>query len=317
MRLILLSLFFVMASALGQEVALQGMCTSNASTNLKGVNGFGSAKEITKPLYYVTIVNQNELTLVGLDEVKKVYRGLGNQGKLVPQNAWSFSDGFTDVTLYAIKNDMPVIMNVESKTSPPYYWGPCSISESSLSSYVGTIYAEPIVQNNQGKLTSCGIQFASYIKDFAYHQGQRYYITGSFGIRKTNENGAVIFLKLITDKVDSLGKLSNKPEKPNFAYLKSSKNLTTAKSVIQQFDGESGSLLTAYKLDKQSSDLMLDMSFTNKISVVFNRTRNGQDIEVPIDLNVESIDGLGKVINNLNTMNTYKNCMDEFVKSFK
>ena len=87
--------------------------------------------------------------------------------------------------------------------------------------------------------------------------------------------------------------------------------------MIQQFDGESGSLLTAYKLDKQSSDLMLDMSFTNKISVVFNRTRNGQDIEVPIDLNVESIDGLGKVINNLNTMNTYKNCMDEFVKSFK
>ena len=34
-----------MASALGQEVALQGMCTSNASTNLKGVKGIESAKE--------------------------------------------------------------------------------------------------------------------------------------------------------------------------------------------------------------------------------------------------------------------------------
>ena len=318
MRLILLSLFFVMASALGQEVALQGMCTSNASTNLKGVKGIESAKEITKTLYYATIVNQDELTLVGLDEVKKIYRGLGNKGKLVPQNAWSFSDGFTDVTLYAIKNDMPVIMNVESKSSSPYYWGTCSLSESSLSSYIGTIYAEPSIQYGQGRLSSCGIEFAYYVNDFIYHQGQRYYITGSFGVREAGQNGFLGYLKVITSKVNSLGKFDGKPEKPNFAYLRSSSGQSNAKSIFRSFDSDDpGALFTAFNLDKPTLDILLGTLVSNKITVAFNRSPSGLDVEIPIDLTVESINGNGQPLNSQKTMTAFKKCMSDFSKNFK
>jgi len=318
MRLILLSLFFVMASALGQEVALQGMCTSVASTNIKDANGFGSAKEIAKPLYYATIVNQNELTLVGLDEVKKVYRGLGNKGKLVPQNAWSFSDGFTDITLYALKNDMPVLMNVESKTSPPYYWGPCSLSESSLSSYIGTTYTEPNIQYDQGRLSGCGIEFAYYLNDFTYHQGQRYNITGSFGVKEAGQNGILGYLKIFTTKINSLGKFDGKPEKPNFAYLRSSSGQSNAKSIFRSFDSDvPGGLFTVFNLDKPTLDILKGALVTNKITVAFNRMQNGLDVEIPIDLTVESINGSGKPLISQKTMTAFKKCMSDFSTNLK
>jgi hypothetical protein len=319
MRKIFLLLFFVFTSAFGQDVALQGVCTSNISTNIKGINGIEKGKEIAKPVYYATIVNHNELTLVGSDEVKKVYRGNGNKGKLEPQNEWSFSDGFTDITLLAVKFDMPVLMYVQSKASPPYFWGPCSISESSLSSYVGTIYAEPSIQKNQGKLISCGIEFSSFIKDFAYYQGQRYMVTGSFGVREGGQNGLLVgYLKVITSRVNSLGKFDGNPEKPNFIYLKSASGKINAKSIINQFDSDApGGLFAVFNLDKPTMDILFGAISSNKITVVFNREKNGLDVEVPIDLTVESINGNGSPKKSQKAINAYKSCIDDLIKSFK
>jgi hypothetical protein len=317
MRVAFFIMIFLVNAVYGQDLAFEGICSSSSSTMNKGAEGLKSAKELPNPVVYAALISKNEL-LLSNSNVEKKYSGMNNQGELKNNNAWLYSDGFTDITLLALKNDTPILMNIQSKVSPPYFWGPCSLRESESLNYVGTLYVEPSIQRTQGTLTSCGFEFGAYYKDFTYSKGQRYSMSGSFGIRDAGKNGITGYVKLITQKVDSFGKPDGDAEKPNYIYLKTFNGKDTSKNTLFSFDSDTpGGLFSAFKLDSNTTEILMDVINTKNIKIVYNRQKNSLDAEIPIDLTVESVNSNGKPVNGLKSIKAYKKCIDEFTQKTK
>ena len=92
---------------------------------------------------------------------------------------------------------------------------------------------------------------------------------------------------LLTLKVGVKSLVENSPTvRPNFSYLQT-KSKSTAKVKQQAADGDEGFRLFAYSLFDQTALALLDeMLESRKVTVAFNRRKNGMDVLVPIDLDV-------------------------------
>ena len=313
MKMALLFILMILTSnAFSEEKGYQGICSKASKTNIKGVAGIKSSEVLENEIFIASIIDSSELILLLDKNEKLTYSGINNDSDLRRESEWNFSNGFEDITIYFLK-DGRYIFHTESKSSPPHYWGSCILSEAPLSSYVGTLYIQPNTFLTEGKPNSCGLEFGAYVKDFPYNQGKRYYITGSFGFNKIGNKKVTPYLKVITNKVTPFGKFVVKPEKPFFAYLKlNAKN--NSKSVFKNFDSDApGGLFTVFNTDITTVEIIKSALENKTISIMFNRNQGGYDLEVPIDLTVDSLKENGEKNFSLKPINEFKKCIESIL----
>ena len=107
--------------------------------------------------------------------------------------------------------------------------------------------------------------------------------------------------------------LGNHPiVRPNFAYLQT-KSHSTAKAKQQTANGDEGFRLFAYSLyDTPIMSLFEEMMDSRKITIGFNRKKNGMDVAVPLDLDVIDVEDAGgdKVVRKRSkeTVENFTNC---------
>lgn len=131
-----------------------------------------------------------------------------------------------------------------------------------------------------GELQGCTLVYRAVQADSAYLGGKPVVIVGNIGV---GQLGAVLAL---TMKV-GVKELGDHPfVRPNFAYLQT-KSHSTAKAKQQTRDGDEGFSLFVYSLyDSSVMDLFTEMMDSRKVTVAFNRRKNGIDVLVPVDFDV-------------------------------
>lgn len=132
-----------------------------------------------------------------------------------------------------------------------------------------------------GELQGCTLVYRAVQTDSAYLGGKSIVIVGNIGIIQF---GANLRLKL---KVGVKELVGNRPfVRPNFAYLQT-KSHSTAKAKQKAIDGDEGFSLFVYSLyDPSVLALYVEMMDLGKVTVAFNREKNGIDVLVPVDLDV-------------------------------
>ena len=140
-----------------------------------------------------------------------------------------------------------------------------------------------------GELQGCTLVYMAVQYDDAYPDGKPVVIVGNIG---TGQFGANVILTL---KVGVKNLVGNGPiVRPNFAYLQT-KSYSTAKVKQSARNGDEGFRLYVYSLfDPKVLDLYKEIMDSGKVTVGFNRKKDGMDVLVPIDLSVsdaESPDG--------------------------
>lgn len=132
-----------------------------------------------------------------------------------------------------------------------------------------------------GELQGCTLVYRAVQADSAYLGGKPVVIVGNIGI---GQFGAVLGLALKVGVKELVG--DHPFVRPNFAYLQT-KSHSTAKAKQQTGAGDDGFSLFAYSLyDSSVMELLMEMIDTKKVTVAFNRKKNGMDVLVPVDLDV-------------------------------
>lgn len=134
---------------------------------------------------------------------------------------------------------------------------------------------------SMGNTWGCTFVYSAVYPDDVYLKGTPVAIDGSISLFQFGEKLG-LQLKVGLKKLAGVGSI--KP--PNFAYLKSENYSTEkARSVIR--DGDAGHRLFDYSLyEPQVIGVYNELLASGKVTVAFNRKKNGNDVLVPVDLRV-------------------------------
>ncbi len=134
-----------------------------------------------------------------------------------------------------------------------------------------------------GELQGCTLVYRAVQADHAYLDGKPVAIVGNIGVNRFGEN------VLLTLKIGVKELTGDHPiVRPNFAYLQTkTKSTAKAKQLVKAQDVDDRFRLFAYSLDDPSVLGMFDeIMSTGKVTVAFNRKKDGMDVLVPVDINV-------------------------------
>lgn len=148
---------------------------------------------------------------------------------------------------------------------------------------------------SSGILHSCTLVYRAVHPDYAYRNGNPAIIVGSIGVRYFGAKSRMILTLKIGVKDISI---PNAPFiRPYFAYLQTP-NAATAKSTHKSMNGDEGFRLIAIELNETTTNLVMEMLEANKVTIGFNRKKDGLDVLVPIDLTVfdAEVSDAGKVV---------------------
>jgi len=140
-----------------------------------------------------------------------------------------------------------------------------------------------------GNTWGCTFVYSAVYPDDVYLKGTPVAIDGSISLFQFGEKLG-LQLKVGVKKLAGVGSI--KP--PNFAYLKTENYSTeNARQVIR--DGDAGHRLFDYSLYEPTVvGVYNEMLSSGKITVAFNRKKDGKDVLVPVDLRVIDSDVLKK-----------------------
>ena len=138
-----------------------------------------------------------------------------------------------------------------------------------------------------GNTWGCTFVYSAVYPDDIYLKGTPVAIDGNISLFQFGEKLG-LQLKIGVKKLAGVGSI--KP--PNFAYLKT-ENYSTEKARQVIRDGDAGHRLFDYSLyEPQVVGVYNEMLSSGKVTVVFNRKKDGKDVLVPVDLRVIDSDVL-------------------------
>ena len=132
-----------------------------------------------------------------------------------------------------------------------------------------------------GSLKGCQLVFLAVTADRIYLNGNQVAVNGSIVLRGSDK-GLGLALKVGLKDMT----LGTQFERPAFAYLQTP-SASTAKAKQQSFDGEDGYKMFVYSgTDKEILELLRELMDAGKVTIGYNRRKNGMDVLVPLDLTV-------------------------------
>jgi hypothetical protein len=173
------------------------------------------------------------------------------------------------------------------------------VHASAIENLVGTMFVKFIEQRREGQREGCSMEYRSLFRDHTYAQGALYTLFGSFSVTLHSSGLPLMGLKVGTQrlvaKTDRTG-LELTPESPHFAYLSNDNGVSNPTAIIDSMnsDTEGAKFFVFDFFSDESSDLIVGLSSSRKLNVVFNRRKNGPDLSIPLDLTVISTSKEGK-----------------------
>jgi hypothetical protein len=154
----------------------------------------------------------------------------------------------------------------------------------SIPGLIGTIYAKHERHQTAGMLEGCAINFSVIFQDHVYRQGRPAMAQGAVVLYVTDPAKPYLALKL---GVSAVGQPKAAAEVPALAYLQSESGNT---AVGMKWAGESpdykGFGLWVAGITNESAAVLQDILSGVPFSVGFNRTQNGRDVLVSVDVHV-------------------------------
>ncbi|UVT15094.1 MAG: hypothetical protein H8K04_14885 [Nitrospira sp.] len=154
-----------------------------------------------------------------------------------------------------------------------------------LSTLVGTIGVQFQSVQAGGKRQGCSLVFSVVGQDQAYRRGAFVALVGNITFwANQDQTAAVVSFKLGTSMAPHA---DAEAEAPYFAYLQTPHG-TTATSKFLQYEAPDtpGTRIFAYALDDKVLSVLKDIVDGAQVTIGFNRTKDGLDVLVPLDLSV-------------------------------
>lgn len=169
----------------------------------------------------------------------------------------------------------------------------------------------------QGTLVACDLSYKAVTKSSKYEQDATYGVAGNIGVGVNGTRKELFgILKITVSKLDlKSAKGSAVKKKPYFAYLQAPNGINDAKSFNKSGDTDPpAGLFSIFDFGGSYVDVFTQLVETKKVSVVFNLTKNGSDIVVPLDLTVKTMDSNGKRIYSSEAVESYVACSRSLMK---
>ena len=159
--------------------------------------------------------------------------------------------------------------------------GALSIASGADDSVFGTYWVQFQPFQVKGELQGCQLNYMTVAADHAYLNGDMVAVNGSIVLRAVDADLALM-LKVGLKNISK----SSEYKRPTFAYLQTA-SASTAKAPQKAVDGDPGYKLFVYSATDAVTMRVLEELMTNSnISIGYNRTSNGLDVLVPLDLSV-------------------------------
>ena len=134
----------------------------------------------------------------------------------------------------------------------------------------------------EGHLKGCSLVYLAVQADRAYLNGRPVVVNGSIQVRETSKNQLGLIFKIGLKDISVPGLPFVRPA---FAYFQTEGG-TTASAKQEIVDGDAGYKLFAVKMDAHLLKILEGLKIEGKISIGYNRKKNGMDVITPLDLSV-------------------------------
>jgi hypothetical protein len=145
-----------------------------------------------------------------------------------------------------------------------------------------TVVIDFFKETSLGKLTTCGLEYKSIVKDEPYKLGRPVILVGSLIIpySKGKKQSAIIKVKAFDISISQSGKLLRKMFEIPYAYLRLSGKIYAGKE-FGKLRCEDGGFCAVYV--KEWSEIIISM-IANKLEITYMRREGGPDVTAKIDI---------------------------------
>lgn len=168
-----------------------------------------------------------------------------------------------------------------------------------------------------GRLEGCSLVFTALARDTAYLRGELVVVNGSLAIRTLGRANTLAFVGKLGTR--QLSEASGKWSAPSHFFFSSKRSSTAEKAKVIESDTPGYRMLVA-SADGELIDLLTDLVSTSEFTVGFNRKPTGQDVLVPIriDVSIER-DSRGQAVRRTNekTGEEFAECISSLAKSLQ
>jgi hypothetical protein len=157
------------------------------------------------------------------------------------------------------------------------------------------------------------VEFNNIAQDWTYKQGGFIRIGGSFGLMSAS-NKVAVTLKVILNDID-LKTMNLTPSPPADAYFIGNDFTTSKSSKVASYPSDApGAIFVVFQLEP-TFELVVKGVSGDKVTIAFNRTIGGSDIQVPIDTSVVETSGDGKRKRSPQTETDFFACSRQLLKN--
>lgn len=175
-----------------------------------------------------------------------------------------------------------------------------------------TLDAYTYEKTSNGHLYGCEIVFQHALENYAYHQGNLDYLSGSVALTMRDGPPSITY-KLVVERVDkdADGKTSFVPETPAHIMLigNSGRTYLPAKPIASE---TAGGMLAAYPFEEVGGDVLNRVLQQHEIGVAYNYGASGTDVKATINLDRGSDDHPGA-----NVVADFAACADRMYQELK
>lgn len=178
-----------------------------------------------------------------------------------------------------------------------------------LSKIVGTqsVLFEPQVRN--GDLIGCTFSYDALVRDWKYRNGGFLKVSGSLGILGPDGSFGAM-QKLVVNHIDYSGPTPQiVPSRPSRLYMRDQNYRTNLDSLVNSAESDSpGSVFSVFSVSPTMEIILAGIEH-GEIIVAFNQLDGESDIELPIDLDVASMDQEGNRTRSNDARKAFLKCL--------
>lgn len=173
----------------------------------------------------------------------------------------------------------------------------------------GTLSVKSERISTGGKLFGCYLQFDAIVQDNVYRSGLPTYVGGSLGYTVNSTMLLKLGLRDLTANLESLA-----PTLPELAFVELADRKNNVSQLLQKHDSEDSSgRLFIYNLDPVMLATLDEIAARRAITIVFNRSKGGSDLRLPLDLTVVKVDDSLKLIHSDEQLRDFAGCLGEML----
>jgi hypothetical protein len=184
-----------------------------------------------------------------------------------------------------------------------------------LGSQLGTISVQANPSFAEGHLSGCSIEYNVLIQDWTYKQGAFAKISGSIGLMQARDIVALV-LKVVIHDINIKG-MELTPSPPVDAYYIWPDYTTSKKSKVSSYNSDTpGSIFVVFQ-PNEIVNLLTYGYERNEVTIAFSRQAAGADVQIPIDLSVDSTSDNGERKRSAKTVTAFLECSTKLFNNLR